>query len=350
MDKTLVEIDRLQLDYGAVCAVKDVSFCMKAGEILAVIGPNGSGKTSTVECVEGLRRPTSGSVQVFGVNPLKNRSQVYREMGIQLQEAEYPVKIKVRELCGLFASFYENPADWHLLLKHLGLEEKAVRAVKKLSGGEKQRLSVLLALLPRPRLLILDELTTGLDPEIRHGLWESLRRIKAAGIPGDAGGVPGVCETEDAGGRLEGGYVSGKDVSVDFAQNECGGHGGDIMKKLLTVFRIEALLFLRDFYGFFFTFVFPLLMLLLYGSIYGNEPSAYFGGRGTMDVSVPAYSAMIIGVTGLMAFPLTLAGYKESWFMISKPRAAFGLFWVRCFCPSALFFPWAFSLRQLREI
>lgn len=84
------------------------------------------------------------------------------------------------------------------------------------------------------------------------------------------------------------------------------------MKKLLAVFRIEALLFLRDFYGFFFTFVFPLLMLLLYGSIYGNEPSAYFGGRGTMDVSVPAYSAMIIGVTGLMAFPLTLAGYKES--------------------------------------
>ena len=172
MDKTLVEIDGLRLDYGAVCAVKDVSFHMKAGEILAVIGPNGSGKTSTVECVEGLRRPTSGSVQVFGVNPLKNRSQVYREMGIQLQEAEYPDKIKVKELCGLFASFYENPADWHLLLKQLGLEEKAGRTVKKLSGGEKQRLSVLLALLPRPRLLILDELTTGLDPEIRHGLWE----------------------------------------------------------------------------------------------------------------------------------------------------------------------------------
>ena len=166
MDKTLVEIDGLRLDYGAVCAVKDVSFRMKAGEILAVIGPNGSGKTSTVECVEGLRRPTSGSVQVFGVNPLKNRSQVYREMGIQLQEAEYPDKIKVKELCGLFSSFYENPADWHLLLQQLGLGEKAGRAVKKLSGGEKQRLSVLLALLPRPRLLILDELTTGLDPEI----------------------------------------------------------------------------------------------------------------------------------------------------------------------------------------
>lgn len=136
MDKTLVEIDGLRLDYGAVCAVKDVSFRMKAGEILAVIGPNGSGKTSTVECVEGLRRPTSGSVQVFGVNPLKNRSQVYREMGIQLQEAEYPDKIKVKELCGLFASFYENPADWHLLLQQLGLGEKAGRAVKKLSGGE----------------------------------------------------------------------------------------------------------------------------------------------------------------------------------------------------------------------
>lgn len=84
------------------------------------------------------------------------------------------------------------------------------------------------------------------------------------------------------------------------------------MKKFIAVFRVETLLFVRDFYGFFFTFVFPLLMLLLYGSIYGNEPSPYFGGRGSMDVSVPAYSAMIIAVTGLMAFPLTLAGYKEN--------------------------------------
>ena len=138
MDKTLVEIDGLRLDYGAVCAVKDVSFHMKAGEILAVIGPNGSGKTSTVECVEGLRRPTSGSVQVFGVNPLKNRSQVYREMGIQLQEAEYPDKIKVKELCGLFASFYENPADWHLLLKQLGLEEKDKKRIVMIGNNLKK--------------------------------------------------------------------------------------------------------------------------------------------------------------------------------------------------------------------
>ena len=130
-----MEIDGLRLDYGAVCAVKDVSFHMKAGEILAVIGPNGSGKTSTVECVEGLRRPTSGSVQVLGVNPLKNRSQVYREMGIQPQEAEYPDKIKVKELCGLFASFMKIPPTG-ICFKTAGTGGKAGRTVKNCPAGK----------------------------------------------------------------------------------------------------------------------------------------------------------------------------------------------------------------------
>lgn len=181
MEKALARIENLRLDYGSVTAVKHVSFEIHAGEILAVIGPNGAGKTSAIECLEGLRRPSGGTIELFGLDPFVNRRKLYEQIGVQLQEVEYPDRIKVKELCRLFSSFYHNPVDWKLLLEQFGLSEKAGRAVRKLSGGEKQRLSILLALLPRPRLLILDELTTGLDPEVRRGMWESLKHIKAQG-------------------------------------------------------------------------------------------------------------------------------------------------------------------------
>ena len=181
MAQYLAKAENLNVKYKTVHAVKDVSFDIRPGEILALIGPNGSGKTSTVECLEGLRAPSCGHVEVFGLNPLTHRKQIYTRLGIQLQDVEYPEKIRVGELCSLFSSFYEQPADWKKLLEQLGLSEKSRRTVKKLSGGEKQRLSILLALLPRPKLLILDELTTGLDPEIRNGMWESLKQIRSTG-------------------------------------------------------------------------------------------------------------------------------------------------------------------------
>ena len=162
-------------------AVNDVSFEVFAGEIFAVIGPNGSGKTSIMECLEGLRRQTEGTAHVFGFPPHHARNRVYSKMGVQLQNVQYPDKIKVSELCKLFASFYEAPVDWRLLLEQLGLAAKKGKYVCQLSGGEKQRLSILLALLPKPRLLILDELTTGLDPEVRRGLWASLKVIRKNG-------------------------------------------------------------------------------------------------------------------------------------------------------------------------
>lgn len=181
MLQTIVQVEHLNLSYRNLHAVQDVSFCVESGEILAVIGQNGSGKTSTVECIEGLRRPERGSVRVFGKNPWQHRSDVYQEMGVQLQEAEYPLKIRVEELCGLFAGFYERPADWNLLLTQMGLDEKKKRPVSKLSGGEKQRLSILLSLMGRPKLLVLDELTTGLDPEVRQNMWFSFEQIRKSG-------------------------------------------------------------------------------------------------------------------------------------------------------------------------
>lgn len=182
MSQTIVQVENLNLTYKSFHAVRNVSFSVKSGEILAVIGQNGSGKTSTVECVEGLRKPDSGLVQVFGKDPWIHRSEVYQEMGVSLQEAEYPSKIRVEELCRLFAGFYERPADWKLLLMQMGLDEKRKRPIHKLSGGEKQRLSIVLSLIGRPKLLVLDELTTGLDPEVRQNMWVSFRNIRKGGV------------------------------------------------------------------------------------------------------------------------------------------------------------------------
>lgn len=175
-------VKNLKVVYGDVIAVDNLSFEVKSGEILSIIGPNGSGKTSTVECIEGLRKPTSGEIVVFNMDPLKQKKEIYKYLGVQLQETQYPDKIKVKELCELFSSFYKKPTDWKILLTQFGLIDKQSMDVSKLSGGEKQKLSILLALLPKPKMLILDELTTGLDPEARHSLWNSIKSIKNAGI------------------------------------------------------------------------------------------------------------------------------------------------------------------------
>lgn len=181
MKEIVAQAEQLKITYGKVSALEDVSFQLQRGELLVIIGPNGSGKTSTIECIEGLRRPTGGRVEMLGCDPYTNRRSLYKRVGVQLQETEYPDSIRVKELCRLFASFYNRPANWKLLMEQFGLASKADRTVSRLSGGEKQRLSILLALLPRPELLILDELTTGLDPEVRRGMWEGLKTIQKAG-------------------------------------------------------------------------------------------------------------------------------------------------------------------------
>jgi len=177
-----VTVEHLVKKYGRLVAVNDVSLSIHEGEIFGIIGPNGAGKTTTVECISGLRAPDSGSINVYGLSPQKDRNKIREFVGVQLQESALPPRIKVREVVKLFASFYSNPLDPDQLLEALGIEQIVNSSFKNLSGGQKQRVSVALALVGNPKLAILDELTTGLDPEARREIWSLIENMRDRGV------------------------------------------------------------------------------------------------------------------------------------------------------------------------
>ena len=178
----VIQVDRLRKEYGQVRAVDEVSFAVEEGEIFGILGPNGAGKTTTVECISGLRAPDRGSVRVLGLDPVADRDELHQTVGVQLQEAGLPDKLKVREVMHLFASFYRDPADVDALLRRLDLTDKAEARYKKLSGGQKQRLAIALALVGNPRVVVLDELTTGLDPHARRETWGLVEQVRDTGV------------------------------------------------------------------------------------------------------------------------------------------------------------------------
>ncbi|HSP08014.1 MAG TPA: ABC transporter ATP-binding protein [Candidatus Dormibacteraeota bacterium] len=177
-----VTVQHLVKKYGALVAVNDVSLSIHEGEIFGIIGPNGAGKTTTVECISGLRAPDSGSISVYGLSPQKDRNKLRQFVGVQLQEAALPPRLRVGEAVRLFASFYSNPLDPDQLLESLGIKQFGNSSFKSLSGGQKQRVSIALALVGNPRLAILDELTTGLDPEARREIWSLIERMRDRGV------------------------------------------------------------------------------------------------------------------------------------------------------------------------
>ncbi len=179
--RTVIEATGLRKTYGKVVAVDDVTFEIREGEIFGLIGPNGAGKTTTMECVEGLRKVDGGAVSVFSLDPWKDCDELQDRIGVQLQQAQLQKRIKVWEAVDLWASLYPNPVDGDLLLEHLGLAAKRNAWFMTLSGGQKQRLFIALALIHDPDLVFLDELTTGLDPQARHAIWDLVRDIKARG-------------------------------------------------------------------------------------------------------------------------------------------------------------------------
>ena len=180
--KSIVIVNHLRKQYGTTVAVNDVSFSITEGEVFGIIGPNGAGKTTTVECISGLRVPDSGSATVYDLNPRDDREELRKCVGVQLQESSLPPRIKVGEALELFASFYPNPVNPKDLLESLGIAQKRNAKFKQLSGGQKQRLSIALALIGNPKVAILDELTTGLDPEARRETWDLIERIRDRGV------------------------------------------------------------------------------------------------------------------------------------------------------------------------
>jgi ABC-2 type transport system ATP-binding protein len=178
----VVSVDHLRVRYGDTLAVDDVSLSINRGEIFGILGPNGAGKTTTVEAIGGLRRPDGGAISVLGLDALHNRAELRQRVGIQLQASELPDKLRVGEALELFAAFYADPADPDRLLNLLGLDAKRDDRFSNLSGGQRQRLSIALALIGRPELAILDELTTGLDPQSRRETWKLIEGIRDEGV------------------------------------------------------------------------------------------------------------------------------------------------------------------------
>ena len=179
--KTIIKVNELRKTYHKTVAVDGVSFEVMEGEIFGMVGPNGAGKTTTIECIEGLRKPDGGSIRVLDLDPSRQERQLRPLLGIQLQEANLPDHLKVWEALDLYASFYPHTLNWEELIVGLGLLEKRNTAFGKLSGGQKQRLFIALALLNDPPLVFLDELTTGLDPQARHAIWDLVKDVRHRG-------------------------------------------------------------------------------------------------------------------------------------------------------------------------
>ena len=177
----MVAVEHLVKRYGRFTAVNDISFTIRRGEIFGLLGPNGAGKTTTLEVIEGLRRGDGGAVVVDGLDVRRDRRAVQRRIGVQLQTTTLFDELTVRETIQLFGSFYPSARPADDLLREVALEEKARAHPNDLSGGQRQRLALALALVNDPALLLLDEPTTGLDPQSRHLLWETIRRLRERG-------------------------------------------------------------------------------------------------------------------------------------------------------------------------
>jgi ABC-2 type transport system ATP-binding protein len=178
----VIDVEHVHKQYGEKVAVEDVSLTVEEGEIFGILGRNGAGKTTSVECMVGLRKPDRGRVRVLGMDPWRAGPGLREQVGVQLQESALQDKLSVAEAIDLYGSFYRTPADGRALLDVLGLAGEQNTRYRKLSGGQKQRLSIALALIGRPRIAVLDELTTGLDPAARRGTWVLIEDIRRQGV------------------------------------------------------------------------------------------------------------------------------------------------------------------------
>ena len=180
--KNIIEVKNLVKQYGNFIAVNGISFSVKEGEIFGILGPNGAGKTTTLEIIETLKPQTSGDVIVDGINTQDHPWEVKKRIGVQLQSAAFYPELTLVELLDMFAAMYDVKANPIEMLKKVQLEDKAKVYVNKLSGGQKQRFSIASTLINKPKVIFLDEPTTGLDPQARLNLWDMIKEIKKTGV------------------------------------------------------------------------------------------------------------------------------------------------------------------------
>jgi ABC-2 type transport system ATP-binding protein len=181
MAKTIISVNDLTKKYGDFEAVKGISFDVKEGEIFGLLGPNGAGKSTTLEIIETLRDKTSGQVTVDGLDLDKQPGEIKKIIGVQLQTSGYYPGLNLTELILLFGGLYNQPVNAGKILDSVNLRDKAKAKFKELSGGQKQRFSIATTLINQPRIIFLDEPTTGLDPQARRNLWELIKDIRAKG-------------------------------------------------------------------------------------------------------------------------------------------------------------------------
>ena len=182
MNEPAVSVRNLTKSFSGRRVVDDLSFDVQKGEVFALLGHNGAGKSTTIDLILGLKTPDGGSAKILGMDAAKNRKQVFERVGVQLQHTQYQTNITVEEACIEYASLYADPADYPKLLEQFGLGTLRKNFVSKLSGGERQKLSVVLALIGKPEIVFLDELTTGLDVVARREVWRTLKQLESQGL------------------------------------------------------------------------------------------------------------------------------------------------------------------------
>ena len=181
MKNTIISVKNLKKNYGSFEAVKGISFDVLEGEIFGLLGPNGAGKSTTLEIIETLRQKTSGEVMVDGLNLDKEPDSIKKIIGVQLQTSGFYPGLNLLELIALFAGLYNQQVQPMELLKLVNLADKAKNKYKEMSGGQKQRFSIATTLINKPKIVFLDEPTTGLDPQARRNLWELIKDIRQKG-------------------------------------------------------------------------------------------------------------------------------------------------------------------------
>ena len=182
MNEQCFLVKNLTKSFSGRKVINDLSFEVNKGEVFALLGHNGAGKSTTIDLILGLKCPDEGNATILGMDAAKHRKKVFEKVGVQLQHTEYQNMMTVEEACMEYASLYEKPSDYKALLHSFGLSDLKKSYINKLSGGEKQNLSVVLALIGNPEIVFLDELTTGLDVAARREVWRTLKHLKERGL------------------------------------------------------------------------------------------------------------------------------------------------------------------------